>query len=76
MGFMRGIGLPELIIILVIVVMIFGVGKLSGVGSAMGRAIREFRETATTDSDEAGEGKPGEIARSVEAEEKREGTVT
>ena len=75
MGFARGVGLPELIIILVIVVMIFGVGKLSGVGSAMGRAIREFRETATTKSDEGDEGKP-EIAMSAEAEEKREGTVT
>ena len=39
----RGIGGPELIIILVIVILIFGVGKLGEVGSALGKGIREFR---------------------------------
>lgn len=38
------IGPTELIIILVIVMLIFGVGKLSGVGSAIGRAIHDFRK--------------------------------
>lgn len=33
----------ELIIILVIVIMIFGVGKLPEVGGAVGKTIREFR---------------------------------
>ncbi len=36
-------GPTELIIVLLIVTMVFGVGKLPQVGSAMGQAIREFR---------------------------------
>jgi sec-independent protein translocase protein TatA len=38
------LGVPELLIILLIVVLVFGVGKLPEVGSSLGRAIREFRE--------------------------------
>ncbi len=47
MPFVRGIGAPELIIILVIVMIIFGVGRLPEVGGAMGKAIREFRKSQT-----------------------------
>ena len=38
-----GLGTPELIIILVIVLLIFGVGRLPEVGGAMGKGLREFR---------------------------------
>ncbi|MCC7354519.1 MAG: twin-arginine translocase TatA/TatE family subunit [Anaerolineae bacterium] len=38
------IGTPELLIILFIVIMIFGVGKLPEIGSALGRTVREFRK--------------------------------
>jgi sec-independent protein translocase protein TatA len=37
----------ELVIILVIVVIIFGVGRLPEIGGAVGRAIREFREASS-----------------------------
>jgi sec-independent protein translocase protein TatA len=40
---MMGIGMPELIIILVIALLIFGAGKLPQVGSSLGKAIREFK---------------------------------
>ena len=40
------LGAPELVIILVVVVLIFGVGKMADVGGAMGRSIREFRKAA------------------------------
>ncbi len=53
MPFVRGIGAPELIIILVIVMIIFGVGRLPEVGGAMGKAIREFRKTQSTTDEEA-----------------------
>jgi len=43
---MPQLGVPELILILVIVVIIFGVGRLPEIGSAMGRAIRGFREAS------------------------------
>ena len=39
------IGPTELIIVLVIVLIIFGVGKLPEIGGAMGKAIREFRSS-------------------------------
>ena len=39
------IGPTELIIILVVVMIIFGVGRLPEVGGALGRAIREFRSS-------------------------------
>ncbi len=40
-------GVPELIIILVLVAMLFGVGKLPEVFGAVGRGIREFRKEST-----------------------------
>ncbi len=47
---MFGIGMPELIVILVIILIIFGVGKLPEIGGGMGKAIRNFRQ-ATKDSE-------------------------
>jgi sec-independent protein translocase protein TatA len=47
---MFGIGMPELIIILVIILIIFGAGKLPEIGAGMGKAIRNFK-TATAESD-------------------------
>ncbi|MEK6531502.1 MAG: twin-arginine translocase TatA/TatE family subunit [Deltaproteobacteria bacterium] len=47
---MFGIGTTELIIILVIVVIIFGVGKLPDIGSGLGKAIRNFKK-ATSDAE-------------------------
>ena len=46
------IGAPELIIILLIVVLIFGVGRLSKIGGEMGGAIREFRRGLQGEADE------------------------
>ena len=40
---MGGLGTTELIIILVIVVLLFGVGRLTRIGGELGRGIREFR---------------------------------
>ncbi len=52
MPFVKGIGAPELIIILVIVMIIFGVGRLPEVGGAMGKAIREFRKSQTSSEED------------------------
>ncbi len=41
---MFGIGIPELIILLVIVLVIFGAGKLPEIGSGVGKAIRGFKK--------------------------------
>ncbi len=39
-----GIGMPELIVILVIVLIIFGAGKLPEIGSGLGKGIRNFKK--------------------------------
>ena len=41
---MFGIGMPELLVILVIVLIIFGAGKLPEIGSALGRSIKNFKK--------------------------------
>ena len=46
---MPSLGPMELIIILVIVMLIFGVGKLADIGGALGKGIREFRKSSTID---------------------------
>ena len=43
---MFGIGMPELCVILVIVILIFGVGRLSELGGALGKTIRYFRKAS------------------------------
>jgi sec-independent protein translocase protein TatA len=48
---MFGIGMPELIVILVIIMIIFGAGKLPEIGSGIGKAIRNFKK-ATSGKDE------------------------
>jgi sec-independent protein translocase protein TatA len=47
---MFGIGMPELIIILVIILIIFGAGKLPEIGAGVGKAIKNFK-SATTDAE-------------------------
>ena len=41
---MPKIGVPELIIILVIILVIFGAGRVPEIGGALGRGIRSFRK--------------------------------
>jgi sec-independent protein translocase protein TatA len=46
------IGLPELLVILVIVVLIFGVGRVTKIGGELGGAIRSFRKGLKDDDEE------------------------
>jgi len=46
------IGTTELIIILVIALLIFGPARLAGIGSSLGRAIRDFRRAIREEGDE------------------------
>ena len=66
---MMGIGFPELMIILVIIMIIFGAGKLPEIGSAFGNSIKNFKksmkeaeeiqEAANLESTETSEGSEG-----------------
>ena len=62
---MFGLGMPELILILVISLVIFGPSKLPEMGASIGKAIREFRN-ATNGSSEMALNRP--VTSSVEKE--------
>lgn len=56
---MMGIGFPELMIILVIIMIIFGAGKLPEIGSAFGKSIKNFKQSMK-EAEEEGELATGE----------------
>lgn len=48
------LGGPELLIILAIVILIFGVGRISGLGKELGSSIKEFRKAVKDEDKEKG----------------------
>ncbi len=79
-----GIGFPELMVILVIIMIIFGAGKLPEIGSAFGRSIKNFKssmkeaeaeELDTETPSEAAEGETAESSESTEETKEGEGAV-
>ncbi|MBM3156200.1 MAG: twin-arginine translocase TatA/TatE family subunit [Chloroflexi bacterium] len=48
----RSFGWPEAVIILVVVLIIFGAGKLPQIGGAIGKSIKEFRKAKSEAVDE------------------------
>ena len=59
-----GFGPVEAIVVVVVVLVVFGAGRLAGVGKALGTGLREFREEARTPVGEGGEA-DGEDAESA-----------
>ena len=49
-----GLGLPELLIILLVVLLVFGASRLPGVGSALGKGIRSFKTSVTGEDEKPG----------------------
>ena len=50
---MMGIGFPELMVILVIIMIIFGAGKLPEIGNAFGKSIKNFKQSMKEAEQEA-----------------------
>ena len=61
---MFGLGLPELLLILVIGLIFFGPGKLPEIGSALGKSMKEFKQAVNSTETEIK--KAGEIAETAE----------
>ncbi len=55
-----GFGPIEAIVVVVVVLVVFGAGRLAGVGKALGTGLREFREEARTPDGEPAEGEDGD----------------
>ena len=52
-GGMMRLGTTELILILIIAIALFGTTRIAGIGKAMGKSIREFKEELNTDTEAA-----------------------
>jgi sec-independent protein translocase protein TatA len=58
-------GMGELIVILLIVLVVFGANKLSGIGDALGRSIKNFKKASNVDNDDEAD-KKGQKAEKKE----------
>jgi sec-independent protein translocase protein TatA len=67
-----GLGVPELLIILVILVLIFGASRLSEIGGALGKTVREFRTELQGDE----KNQPAKTQDKAAAEKKPAATST
>ena len=75
---MPDIGIPELLIILVIIILLFGPGRIGKMGGELGKGIREFRQglqgsgtaKAMTEKEPEAVSQPEQTEKAVEKSEK------
>ena len=67
-----GISWPQILVILVIVLLIFGTKRIRNIGSDLGGAIREFRKGVGESDDDSDDGDKSKAASSKSGEEQGE----
>jgi sec-independent protein translocase protein TatA len=68
-----GLGVPELLIILVVVLIFFGAGKLPEVGRTLGSGIRNFQKSVRGEDEESPDAlPPGDAAKGLPRAESKE----
>lgn len=77
---MFGLGVPELLIILVILLMIFGLGKLPTAAGQLGKSLRTFRDSVKGEDDEidigrAEDAEPAKLEDREAAQAARDATI-
>lgn len=65
MNLIKGFGLPELLILLVLVILLFGVGRISKVAGELGKGIRSFKDGISGKEEEKAE-KPEDKTKTTE----------
>ena len=60
---MFGIGLPELLVICLVCLLLFGANRLPEIGKSFGEGLREFKK-AFKDGQESGDSKPKDTPKS------------
>jgi sec-independent protein translocase protein TatA len=61
-----GFGLPELLVILLIILIIFGAGKLPQIGKSLGKGIKEFQSAIKGRTEEGNKDKKNKEETSYE----------
>ena len=60
------IGFPELIVLLLVILLVFGPKRLPEMGRSLGRGMREFKDSISGDKDRHEERRPAELTPSAE----------
>jgi len=66
---MFGIGMPELIVILLILLVIFGASRLPEIGSGLGKGIKNFKKSVSDPAEKAIKTAENEVKEAVEQKE-------